>query len=512
MLHDEGFCYIPAFHPGLRFPLANPQHTQWLLEGVQSWNKRREQQHFEPDLRDATVSEEFIASGIIKRGDEIPLAGINLNHAKCRDADFGTPSMAGANLRKANLRDADFRNVDLVYAKLDGADLRNASFDGADMGGSSLRGANLEFTSFREANLLEADLSEAQCRYTDFKQSTLACAILEKADLSKSKLNETDLGWSRPWLAKLFPETGASLGGVVENSEPQNIHCIADLVQQCAHLKSFFRDYVVYFRGEETAEFELRPSIMRKSDSGKFIFRDSEGEMLLELMSRRPEDFNGVNYALAQWVLGQHHGLKTRLLDVTRNPLVGLFWACNHAEAVGRLHVFCVPRQLVKHFNSDTVSVIANFAKLPRSEQDLIVGRGAGEIAEREVEVTFAYEKAMDRLYYLIRAEKPFFRERIDFRDLFRVLVVEPQKSFERIRTQAGAFLVSAFHERFERKAVLNWNRDIPIYEHLEFFVPSESKNRILEELLMLNITRETLFPGLDEAAQAITRASASNH
>ena len=489
--------------------MANPKHIRWLLERVQSWNERREQRHFEPDLRDANISEEFVAAGKIKSGEEIPLAGINLNSANCRDANFSTPSVAGANLRAANLKNADFCNADLVYAKLDDANLSSAILDGADMGGSSLRGAKLELASLKETDLFEADLTEAQCRYTDLVRTTLSCATLSQTDLSEANLNVADLSESKPWLAKLFRETVATSGGVAEQREPSRIHCVADLIEKCTRLRTLFRNYVVYFRGESSTRFELRPSVMRQSENGKFILRANEGEMLLELMSRRPEDFNGVNYALAQWVLGQHHGLKTRLLDVTRNPLVGLFCACDDGQSAGRLHVFCVPKELVKRFNSDTISVIANFAKLSRSEQDLIVGRSAVEIQERGFEVRFAYKTAMDRLYYLIRAEKPFFRERIDFRDLFRVFVVEPQKSLERIRSQAGAFIMSAFHERFERREVLSWNPNIPIYEHFEFFVPPTAKNKILDELLMLNITRESLFPGLDEAAQAITRASA---
>ena len=38
--------------------------------------------------------------------------------------------------------------------------------------------------------------------------------------------------------------------------------------------------------------------------------------MLLELMSRQPEAFSSLTSALAQWVLAQHHGLRTRFLDI----------------------------------------------------------------------------------------------------------------------------------------------------------------------------------------------------
>ena len=69
----------------------------------------------------------------------------------------------------------------------------------------------------------------------------------------------------------------------------------------------------------------------------------------------------------------------------------------------------------------------------------------------------------------MIKEEKPHFKEEIDPRDYFRVFVVEPQQSFERIRAQSGAFLISAFHERFKCSEVLNRNPGIPIYGHSMF-------------------------------------------
>ena len=100
---------------------------------------------------------------------------------------------------------------------------------------------------------------------------------------------------------------------------------------------------------------------------------------------------------------------------------------------------------------------------------------------------------------------KPHFEERINPRDLYRAFVVEPQQSFERVRVQSGAFLISVFHERFERSEILKCNAGIPIYDFGRLVVPKENKERILEELRLLNVTREMLFPGLDEAARAVT-------
>ena len=117
----------------------------------------------------------------------------------------------------------------------------------------------------------------------------------------------------------------------------------------------------------------------------------------------------------------------------------------------------------------------------------------------------------MSRVLHFIveRAQQnnPTFQDRIDPRDFYRVFVVEPQQSFERIRAQSGAFLVSAFHERFEQSEILGSNSGIPVYDHFTLNVPIDKKQQILEELRLMNITQESLFPGIDEAARAITKA-----
>lgn len=440
--------------------MANPDHVRWLCEeGVEAWNRRRRREKFRPDFRGADLFG-FELNGVDLR--EAKLCGTNLNAAKLNGAD-----LEEADLTDAQLGMADLRNANLAFAKLIRTDLHQANLIGANLLRAKLSEANLFMPTSEDAAFLIPYRDEVTDQYE--LQSDAEREIADKEINSVACLLETC----------------RALG------ETYGYSYTCDAIQ-------------FYFRGESCSSWELRPSLMRHSGI-RWMEGAKEGKMLLELMSRQPEAFNSLTSALAQWVLAQHHGLRTRLLDITRNPLASLFYACKKCKTKddsdnkdGRLHVFAVPTNLIKPFNSDAISIATNFAKLFEGEQALLLG-SIGSYRDE-------YHEAMGRLYHFIREEKPYFKERIDPRDFFRVFVVEPQQSFERIRAQSGAFLISAFHERFERDEIRKCNAGAPVYGHFMLKVPEVRKEPILKELRLLNITRETLFPGLDEAARAITR------
>ena len=455
--------------------MPNEKHIEWLLEGEGPWNKRRESHDFCPYFSFADIFKIFQSAGELDHNGRVRLNRFNLSKAI---------------FRGANLSQVDFLEANLRGAKMAGARLYKTSF-------------------------FQADLTHAEFGVGYLGDANLGSAILEDTDLLGMNLTGADLGWSRFWQARLYPD----FKGAAKSVPPKlkSIRSVSDLIENCFELKKHYEGLTLYFRGERDAKWDLRPSVMRPSNDGTFRLRAHEGEMLRELISKRPGDFGGMTSALEQMVVAQHHGLKTRLLDVSRNPCVALFSACDRRDPAGqshdngmdgRIHVFAAPKNLVKPFDSDTVSIIANFAKLDRGHQNLLLGK-TGEDSQSEdpdIPLQYIYEEAMRRLYHYIRQEKPQFEKIIDPRDLFRVFVVEPKQSFERIRAQEGAFIISAFHERFASDEIHGRVKNVPVYEHETMTVHGDTiKDDILEELSLMNFTREILYPSLEEVASRIT-------
>ncbi len=481
--------------------MANPQHLEWLLEPdvawVSLWNLRLANGKFRPDFANADLFTSFIEAGKFDIGQKIPLAKIDFSYANFTEAVLSYADLTSADLQRADFSRATLYDADLSDASLFGTNLSNADLRGVNFTNADLRGANLAGADLQGANLTDADLRQANLERTHLLRANLTNANLLDAVLMKAVF-----AGAEPWHSTLESSHGVS---PQEGSDIQRqVTTIEDLLSEVREIRGHHSDSLFYFRGEFECGWELRPSVMRDGSIA------SERDMLVELLSRRPDEFNGMTSALAQWVLAQHHGLRTRFLDITKNPLVALFHACETEEQQsqsmndGRIHAFAVPKEMVKPFTSDRISVIASFAKLSRCEQEILLGKRKCSGHGAEVETT-QYIDANRRLYQTIQQEKPYFDERIDQRDLYRVFVVEPQQSSERIRAQSGAFLVSAFHERFERAHIEGQIAGIPIYAHYQLSIPANNKPDIIDDLRLLNVTRENLFPGLDASAKAIT-------
>jgi hypothetical protein len=147
--------------------MANRRHLKLLKQGVETWNRWREEKPgIRPNLRGADLS----GASLFRAN----LSGADLSLAKLSGADLGEANLSGANLGEADLSRAKLILADLTLADLSAADLPAADLSGANLSKANLSQADLFEATFLQTELSEADLSEATVGFTVFADLDLS--------------------------------------------------------------------------------------------------------------------------------------------------------------------------------------------------------------------------------------------------------------------------------------------------------------------------------------------------
>ena len=336
--------------------------------------------------------------------------------------------------------------------------------------------------------------------------------------------------------------------------QSNEIQSISDLTQILKELGEPTHGKIRFFRGQ-AKEWELLPSIYRKD---KPYYIENEDKIIKDALTNCPDDFSPNDTLFEKLVKLQHYGYATRLLDLTTNALVALYFACfnkDHHNENGELIVLDIPSTEVKYWDSDTVSILAALSFQPsifslenirQLAQMEAIRNAPFEIEKRKNEfltiknfflenasemeyeagmqlidivfgdntsvfndnLFFNNQKEIISLLHTIRSDKPSFRPVINPTDLVRVLCVRAKLNNARISRQQGCFLLFGINNEKRNPAEIpdDWKR-LPT-KGKRFIV--RNKKQIMQELKAFGISRQTLFPELESQAQEIMAQYAS--
>lgn len=243
------------------------------------------------------------------------------------------------------------------------------------------------------------------------------------------------------------------------------------------------------YRGQSIYDWHLTPAVYRNNQF------EYESIYVKELERIRPSEFINCD-KFDKLVKMQHYGLPTRLLDVTFNPLVALYFACkNHIDQDGAFYYFSTPTYWADNW---AIQIVTDYVMDHQNYVKELISRERKRIQDYSSSDDTIKSSILHALGVPAHA-------------------VLPKTSNQRIQQQSGAFLL--FGMSIQKPDLKNYNPNqisycgldieqekniCPIIKKIR--IPAQYKCNIIAELDLLNINEGYLFPELEYQAKNVVQ------
>ena len=284
------------------------------------------------------------------------------------------------------------------------------------------------------------------------------------------------------------------------------IESVSDFLNEIKGIKNK-SGYTLFYRGHSDKNYELKPSIYRDE---RFI--KNEDKIYRETIAKVPYEFNGKS-TIESLALMQHYGVPTRILDLTTNALVALYFACKEVEEIekvinekgetsykkkdmdGEVIVFNIPNESVCYSDSDKVTILANLSKYENNlhyekntsyKQDISdVEIKIKEILKKTLKVInidAVLEKAESLRYYSLNKKEELKKYYEDYRlkniDEKIEDIIENYKGKEKIKDDIKSFftillltILKTIIDEAEQSYINNLNEKKPYLKKLLHYI-----------------------------------------
>lgn len=268
----------------------------------------------------------------------------------------------------------------------------------------------------------------------------------------------------------------------------------------------------LYFRGQDAEFWDIEPSVFRNG------MLSVEHRLMQIPLQKIPIEFKEFQTVFDIMTKYQHYGMCTRLLDLTTNPLVALYFACKcHGdepyisdEGEESSHepygVIYFTKNYYPSLPTDLeVQVVSALARYDLTKENTI----------QDVLTKLKRDCIIDDECKTKWLQKEGFSEFINI--IQRNYMVTPTYTNERLRKQSGVFLLSSMFSVSNgtdiSESIISKSRgDLrDEFEKDFFFVRGENKEEILRELDLYNINEATLFPELEHQLSYIKYVNSQN-
>jgi hypothetical protein len=301
-------------------------------------------------------------------------------------------------------------------------------------------------------------------------------------------------------------------------NENASVACMAGLPTEDLTWTVDDKNDGLLFRGITETLYQEKPSLFR--DEHLAINEDSMYHSFFSSFSNEFE--NKTRFDILSTM--RHHGLPTRLLDVTSNPLAALYMACTNqfsirnSDSFGEVIVY-FPNQFSNEKNlllpeDPRVAAISSLPLLTSQEKSflrvfLLLCKN-GNISPKTLYQKLTEDRAYINDYEKFACEAFKKLTRIAFPTCFDVdfytfdpysllnaYYVVPNQINERIKAQSGSFILFGLQGVGAEKEFVS-SRTPGEYQ---MRIIIENKEQLIQELSDINVNRSTLFPDMDNVA-----------